>query len=1042
MSESSKTIVSKRLMAFFLPVFILCCVSLSFVPVSAAMPIDYVVEVSAEVQSATKIRLVWPTTGITGAITVFRRSFGTKLWGTAVATLTKDDVEYIDSTIVTGTLYEYQIQATKGTTTAYGYITSGTNMPVEDTRGSMLLLVDDTMATPLATELDRLELDLIGDGWTVVRKDVSRTAKPPEIKAIIQAAITADPKIVSLFLFGHIPVQRSGYFAPDGHAPRAWPADVYYGDFTGTWNDTIDNATNKQVPGDGVYDNSQMPADVTLQIGRVDLWNLSQITKTETELLRQYLDKDHNFRHGMIATQNKGLSDDNFGGYGEGFAQNAFRNFSTFFGAGNTDTTVDWKVAQTTPYLWAYGTGAGSYTSCNGVANTADMNTADPGVFTMLFGSYFGEWDSANNILRAALATPTNGLTCAWAGRPHWAMHPMAMGKTIGVSAILSQNNNYGNYSPANFGTRQVHIALMGDPSLRMHPVAPPTAVKITVNGSSAKIDWTASTDTVLGYNVYRTNVKKGTYTKVNTNLITGVTYTDNAKPANAVAYMVRAIKLQTSSSGTYNNISQGAYVDVSGNGTTPNVNITPAAGTFTVPQAVTMTIANGANGDQIRYTTDGLPPSASSNLYSAPVSVTTTTTIRAQVFRTGVAQGTAISGVYTITGAPSSVTATPAAGTYSNSVTVTLTGGTNGDEIRYTTNNTAPSATSTLYSTPITVTSTTTIRAQIFNAGLAKGQPISALYTITLPSTLTLTPGSGTYPNFVAVTISGAVNGAIIRYTLDGTNPIATSTISAGQVTILSSKKLIAQAFVNGVANGQPVTGDYTITVGVPTFSPAPGTYTTAKLVTISKGANNGVIRYTLDGSDPSASSPVFSTAINVAATTTITARLFNGNTISAAATGTYTINNNVPVNGVDLVISTSTGKSVGYGVVSTTGNQIATVSVPTKRNANYSIVIKNTGSTADSYYLSSDPGQVNWKINYYTIEGTSITKAITGAGWQTPVIQPGKYYTIRLDVIPASGLLIGQSSLSLNITARAVSNATITDMVTAETLVAKYKQ
>jgi hypothetical protein len=387
-------------------------------------------------------------------------------------------------------------------------------------------------------------------------------------------------------------------------------------------------------------------------------------------------------------------------------------------------------------------------------------------------------------------------------------------------------------------------------------------------------------------------------------------------------------------------------------------------------------------------------------------------------------------------------VTATPAAGTYSNSVTVTLTGGTNGDEIRYTTNNTAPSATSTLYSAPITVTSTTTIRAQIFNAGLAKGQPISALYTITLPSSLILTPGTGTYPNFVAVTISGAVNGAIIRYTLDGTNPIATSTISAGQVTILSSKKLIAQAFVNGVANGQPVTGDYTITVGVPTFSPAPGTYTTAKLVTISKGANNGVIRYTLDGSDPSASSPVFSTAINVAATTTITARLFNGNTISAAATGTYTINNNVPVNGVDLVISTSTGKSVGYGVVSTTGNQIATVSVPTKRNANYSIVIKNTGSTADSYYLSSDPGQVNWKINYYTIEGTSITKAITGAGWQTPVIQPGKYYTIRLDVIPASGLLIGQSSLSLNITARAVSNATITDMVTAETLVAKYKQ
>ncbi|MEI6520124.1 MAG: chitobiase/beta-hexosaminidase C-terminal domain-containing protein [bacterium] len=1003
------------------------------------MPIDYVVEVSAEVQSTTKIRLVWPTTGITGAITVFRRNFGSKPWGTAVATLTKTDAEYIDSTIITGTLYEYQVQATKGTTIAYGYITSGTNLPLEDARGSLLLLVDDTMATPLVTELDRLELDLIGDGWTVVRKDVNRTAKPSEIKVIIQAAITADPNIKSLFLFGHIPVLRSGWFAPDGHASRAWPADVYYGDFTGTWTDTLSDTNNK--PGDGVFDQTQMPADVTLQIGRVDLWNLSQITKTETELLRQYLDKDHNFRHGQIATQNKGLCDDNFGSYGEGFAQNAFRNFSTFFGAGNTDTTVDWKAAQTTPYLWAYGTGAGSYTSCNGVANTADMNTADPGVFTMLFGSYFGEWDSANNILRAALATPTNGLTCTWAGRPHWAMHPMAMGKTIGLSAMLSQNNNYGGYSPANFGTRQVHIALMGDPSLRMHPVAPPTNVKITVNGNSAKIDWTASTDTVLGYNVYRTNVKKGTYTKVNTNLITGVTYTDNAKPANAVAYMVRAIKLQTSSSGTYNNISQGAYVDVNGTAT-PTVSITPAAGTYTTAQTVTMTIANGANGDVIRYTTDGSAPLASSNLYSVPISVATTTTVRAQVFRSGAAQGTAVSEVYTITQAQSAVTTTPAAGSYSNSVTVTLTGGTTGDEIRYTTNNSNPTATSTLYSTPIVITTTTTIRAQIFNAGVAKGQVMTALYTITLPSSLTLTPASGTYANFVAVTISGAPNGATIRYTLDGTNPTTTSTISAGQVTILSSKKLIAQAFVNGVASGQPVIGDYVITVGVPTFSPAPGTYTTAKLVTISKGANNGVIHYTLDGSDPTVTSPAYSTAINVTATTTITARLFNGNTISAPATGLYTINNNTPANGVDLVIKTSTGRSVGEGIVSTTGNQIATVSVPTKRNANYSIVIKNTGSTADSYYVNSNLGQVNWKISYYTIEGTSITKAITGAHWQTPTIQPGKSYEIRLDVTPASGLLTGQSSLSLNITATAVSNATITDMVTAETLVSKIKQ
>ncbi len=1031
--------VPKQITAFFLPVLIFCCITLSNLPVQSAMPIDYVVEVSAEIQSPTTIRLTWPTTGITGAITVYKRVFGDKTWGTAIATLTKDDTEYIDKTMDSKVLSEYQVQATKGTTVAYGYITSTVNLPVVESRGSLLLLVDDTMATPLTTELDRLELDLIGDGWKVIRKDVSRTAKPTDIKAIIQAAVTADPTIKSLFLFGHVPVLRSGWFAPDGHAARAWPADVYYGDFTGKWTDTLDNTNSK--PDDGTFDNSSMPADVTLQIGRVDLWNLSKITKSETELLRQYLDKDHHFRHGLIATQNKGLVDDNFGGYGEGFAQNAFRNFAPFFGATNTDN-VDWKSAPTTPYLWAYGTGAGSYESCNGVAVTADMNTADPGVFTMLFGSYFGEWDSANNLLRAALATPTNGLTCTWAGRPHWAMHPMAMGETIGKSALISQNNNYGNYSPANFGTRQVHIALMGDPSLRMHPVAPPTNLAIVVNGNSAKLTWTASKDTVFGYNIYRASAKKGTYTRVNTAIVTALTYTDASKPANTAAYMVRAVKLQTSSSGSYNNISQGVYVDVTGTQPgSPSVDFNPAAGTYASPLSVVLSISNGANGDQIRYTTNGSAPAISSTLYTTALTLTTNTTVRAQVFRTGVAQGTATSAVYVISANQSSITASPAAGTYASSVNVTLTGGSTGEEIRYTTNNSNPTSSSTLYSGPITITSTTTIRAQLYKAGTSSSTVMSATYTITAPSTLTLTPPAGTYSNYVVVKISGAAKGTIVRYTLDGTAPTSSSPISAGQITIITSKTLRAQAFLNGIANGTEVTGDYVINIGAPSLSPLPGTFTSTTLVTINRGANVGTIRYTLDGTDPTATSTVYTSAISIPTTTTITARVFNGNTISQAVTGTYTINSNIPAHGIDMIISTITGKSVGEGIVSTTGDQIATISVPTKRSANYSIVIKNTGYIADSFYVSSSSGKANWLIKYYTVEGVDITRTITG-NWITPVIQPGKSFTIRLDVVPASGLLIGQSSLSLNITGKAISNQTITDMVTAETIVSKIKQ
>ena len=39
-------------------------------------------------------------------------------------------------------------------------------------------------------------------------------------------------------------------------------------------------------------------------------------------------------------------------------------------------------------------------------------------VFVMMFGSWFGEWDSTDNLMRTVLATPGLGLTCSWAAVP------------------------------------------------------------------------------------------------------------------------------------------------------------------------------------------------------------------------------------------------------------------------------------------------------------------------------------------------------------------------------------------------------------------------------------------------------------------------------------------------------------------------------------------------------------------------------------------------------------------------------------------------
>lgn len=280
------------------------------------------------------------------------------------------------------------------------------------------------------------------------------------------------------------------------------------------------------------------------------------------------------------------MIDDHFGVYHgtEPFAVNGWRNFAPFFGAGNIAANSDWfDTLASSSYLWGYGCGDGTGTSSGGVGTTADFADHDPQVvFTMFFGSYFGDWDQSNDFMRAALGTATYTLTSAWAGRPNWVFHHMALGETIGFSTLLTQNNDGIIYNGGSF-KRYVHIALMGDPTLRMHVVGPPSALVVTNDSlGGVKLSWTASTDTVLGYNVYRAATAAGPFTRVNGALITGTTYTDPGVNSN-VWYMVRAVKLETSGSGSYYNASQGIFqnLDVTWTGgSTVQVDLNDATGT------------------------------------------------------------------------------------------------------------------------------------------------------------------------------------------------------------------------------------------------------------------------------------------------------------------------------------------------------------------------------------------------------------------------------------------------------------------------------
>jgi hypothetical protein len=75
-----------------------------------------------------------------------------------------------------------------------------------------------------------------------------------------------------------------------------------------------------------------------------------------------------------------------------------------------------------------------------------------------------------------------------------------------------------------------------------------------------------------------------------------------------------------------------------------------------------------------------------------------------------------------------------PPGGTFTNSVAVTLSSATPGATIRYTTNGADPNAGSPIYSAPITLNATTTIKARAFKPGMGDSAVTPAAYTIVPP--------------------------------------------------------------------------------------------------------------------------------------------------------------------------------------------------------------------------------------------------------------------------------------------------------------------
>ena len=336
-----------------------------------------------------------------------------------------------------------------------------------------------------------------------------------------------------------------------------------------------------------------------------------------------------------------------------------------------------------------------------------------------------------------------------------------------------------------------------------------------------------------------------------------------------------------------------------------------------------------------------------------------------------------------------------PAQGTYTSAQNVTISTETEGATIYYTLDGTAPTVNSSVYSSAISVSETTTIKAIAVKDGNNNSAVASATYTIlehagteadpyTVADARAAIDANSGITNVYATGIVSQVDSYNSTYNSITYWISSDGTTTSDQLEVYSGKGLNNSDFsskddvevgatvvVYGTLKKYNTTYEfdknnylksYTApvpTVATPNFSPAAGAYTTVQNVEISTATDGAAIYYTTDGSAPTTGSNLYSVAIPVSTTTTIKAfAVKDGMTDSEVAEATYTINLVPSVTPAAYTVeATAAGKegtiNVTYDNITTVAADVAFFESDGTTDATYDWIVASVNDSNNVEYL-----------------------------------------------------------------------------------------
>ncbi len=277
-----------------------------------------------------------------------------------------------------------------------------------------------------------------------------------------------------------------------------------------------------------------------------------------------------------------------------------------------------------------------------------------------------------------------------------------------------------------------------------------------------------------------------------------------------------------------------------------PQVQIDPAAGTYGKPVKVRLT---STEKGEIRFETGGREPGLSSPVYTGPVEIIGNETLKYYAVDEAGNRGAIVVSEFKIDTTPPAAVARPPGGNYSGRIRVKLETS-EPAEVFYTIDGSQPTFDSLRYKGPISVSKNLVLSFFAVDKVGNRSEVVGQRYVLdkTAPVTEADPPG-GMFAGPIDITLK-TEEGAVIRYTMDGSTPVLASPVYKDPLAISQDKVLKFYATDESGNRESVKVVRFTFDTSPPstTVAPTPGTYNRPVSVSL-KSESDGRIFLRMDG-------------------------------------------------------------------------------------------------------------------------------------------------------------------------------------------------